>query len=102
MPSGHSLYNSRQWRDRTRRCILLDANYTCADCGMQILKGMHVHHRKELKVAPSLGNEPLNLQPLCVSCHNKAHSKQTFGCDLDGNPIGDHPWNRTSRGDVAK
>ena len=94
MPSGNSFYNTRAWRDRTRRRIMLETNFPCADCGVQLPRGMNLHHRKELKRAPALGHEPMNLMPLCVSCHNRAHGKQ-MGCDVDGNPIGDdHPWNR--------
>ena len=96
-------YHQRAWRDRTRQRVLLEANFTCADCRAQLLRGMHVHHVKELKRAPALGLEPLNLRALCVSCHTRAHGKRAAaGAGIDGHPLDPlHPWNQP-RGEVPK
>ena len=75
-----------------------DGGWQCSRCGISLVglgKGAHVHHRKELKSAPALRSEPLNLMPLCVGCHNASHAemKREDGCDEHGMPLDpSHPW----------
>jgi hypothetical protein len=72
----------------------------CQRCGASLIgkgRGAIVHHRKELGRTPALRSEPLNLQPLCLPCHNITHAYMRRGmkrgCDEDGRPIDpSHPW----------
>jgi 5-methylcytosine-specific restriction enzyme A len=90
-------YKSRAWQ-RARRQALHDAGYRCVRCGGLLAgkgRGAHVHHRKPYLTAPALGTEPLNLTPLCVSCHDIVHHemKSKAQCDIDGLPLDvTHPW----------
>lgn len=93
-------YNKREWQTARRRA-LHDSGYRCQRCGISLVglgKAAHVHHRRELKVAPALRSEPLNLMPLCVGCHNAEHADMKGGkrgCDELGRPIDvSHPWVR--------
>ena len=84
-------YNLAEWK-LARRQALHDHGWQCIRCGISLVgKGMgaHVHHRKELRRAPELRSEPLNLVPLCVGCHNATHAqmKRGGGCDEHGNPL---------------
>ena len=102
-------YKSAAWR-RARRQALHDAGYKCRRCGADLIgkgRGAHVHHRKEYKRAPSIGLEPLNLMPLCVSCHDAEHHAMRQGklapcstaCDIDGRPTdASHPWFESNDG----
>jgi len=94
----HPFYKGRAWQ-HARRQALHDANYRCVRCDTTLVgkgRAAHVHHRKAYAKAPALGIEPLNLQPLCRSCHNAAHAelkRPRARCDEDGRPIDqDHPW----------
>ena len=56
-----------------------------------------MHHRRPYAIAPSIGTEPLNLLPLCVSCHDAEHHRMkgngSVACDVDGRPLdASHPW----------
>ena len=94
-----AFYNSSAWRRKARRQALFDAKYECQRCHASLAnkgRGAHVHHRRPYRVAPSIGLEPLNLVPLCVSCHDAEHHemKSLRGkCDVDGRPLDPrHPW----------
>src|SRR5262245_33398930 len=95
-------YGRYPWK-RTRRLARMAAGFRCNQCGELTLTGLHVHHLKALKRAPALAHEPLNLMPLCGTCHNLEEPRQgkpQRGCDIEGNPLSpDHPWNR---GDTQK
>ena len=92
-------YKSADWQI-ARRQALHDANYLCQRCGVSLVgmgRAAHVHHRKELKRAPALGTEPLNLKAVCLPCHNAEHAtmkgKVSSACDINGLPIdASHPW----------
>ena len=90
-------YNLREWKI-ARHQALHDGGWQCSRCGTSLVGlGMaaHVHHKKELKHAPALRIEPLNLVPLCVGCHNAVHAdtKRKRACDAQGNPTdSNHPW----------
>ncbi|WP_426612915.1 HNH endonuclease [Bradyrhizobium sp. McL0616] len=92
-------YNQREWKI-ARRQAMRDGSWQCGRCGTSLIglgKAAHVHHKKELKRAPALRSEPLNLLPLCVSCHNIEHAEMKSGgkrgCDEHGNPLDtSHPW----------
>ena len=90
-------YDSKAWQI-ARRQALHDANYQCKRCGTSLVgkgKAAHVHHRKPYRAAPALATEPLNLMPLCVSCHDAVHHemKTKAQCDEHGRPLdASHPW----------
>lgn len=92
-------YDTAEW-DVARRQALHDTNYTCQRCGVSLVgkgKAAIVHHRKELKRAPALRSEPLNLEPQCTECHNRTHADikrgMQRGCDEQGRPLDpSHPW----------
>jgi hypothetical protein len=89
-------YGRAAWQ-RARKQALFDANWTCTRCGCSLVglgQEAQVHHRKALKVAPSLGLEPLNLQPLCRRCHTEIEKGGGLGaCTIDGTPTDPrHPW----------
>jgi 5-methylcytosine-specific restriction endonuclease McrA len=90
-------YQSAQW-SRARRQALHDAGHRCTRCGCSLLnkgRAAHVHHRKELKRAPALRIEPLNLAPLCERCHTTVHEleKKPQMTNIDGSPSDPrHPW----------
>ncbi|APG10179.1 hypothetical protein BKD09_17770 [Bradyrhizobium japonicum] len=91
-------YGSAEWQ-RARLQALHDGGWQCQRCGTSLIgKGReaHVHHRKELKRAPSLRSEPLNLMALCRLCHtieHKAPNKPTGNASADGSPTDPrHPW----------
>jgi 5-methylcytosine-specific restriction enzyme A len=93
-----SLYESTRWRQRVRKQVLHNAGHQCARCGTDLSnagKYAHVHHVIPTEHAPQLAFSPLNLEALCVRCHNKAHGRGgAHGCDVNGNPLDpDHPWN---------
>jgi hypothetical protein len=98
-------YGQAAWL-RLRKQAMHDAGWRCERCGCG-LQGLgrraHVHHRKRLKHAPSLGLEPLNLMALCRDCHSMVHGDERAtverGCDVLGNPTGKrHPWNAVPGG----
>jgi 5-methylcytosine-specific restriction enzyme A len=98
----HRFYNKREWQT-ARRQSLHDAGYQCQRCHVSLVglgKAAHVHHRKPYTKAPALRSEPLNLMPLCISCHNAEHHDmrkgiRQRGCDPSGYPIDEnHPWFR--------
>lgn len=95
----HRFYSTAEWR-KARAQALHDFNYQCTGCGISLEnlgRGAHVHHRKSLERAPALRSEPLNLRPLCVTCHTIEHEhiKRPGGCDESGVPThSDHPWNK--------
>ena len=63
-PSSAARGYGYQWK-KLRRQVLADFPF-CFHCG-QLAK--HVDHVKPLRQGGS--HDPSNLQPLCVSCHNK-------------------------------
>ena len=98
---GH-FYDTREW-DRARRQALHDAGPKCVRCGTSLIgrrKTAIVHHKKELKRAPALRSEPLNLEPHCTECHNRTHAEMKNvkrGCDEQGLPLDpSHPWAKRS------
>ena len=97
-------YHKRTWL-KARRQALYDAGYQCQRCGVSLVgkgKAAHVHHRKPLAKAPALATEPLNLQALCVSCHDTVHHamKRKPACDVYGRPLDvNHPSSEQSGGD---
>ena len=52
------------------------AGPSCEICGAS--RKLHVHHKDE----NPFNNDPLNLQTLCPSCHQKSHSPNYMGADL--------------------
>ena len=98
-----AFYDRVEWA-RARKQALHAANYRCQRCGTSLVglgRGVHVHHRKELKAAPALRSEPLNLRSLCRSCHTKEHNeaRRPPAVNVDGTPNDpNHPWFRTSGG----
>ena len=94
-----SFYSTAEWQ-RARRVALIEAGWKCARCGTSLAgkgKGAHVHHRRGLEKAPALRAEPLNLQALCVGCHNAIHAEMkqpaTGGCTVSGSHTDPaHPW----------
>ena len=95
-----SFYDTRAWRDRARKQALHNAGWCCQQCGISLVglgKAAHVHHRKQVKRAPGLRLEPLNLRALCRACHTKQHELEKRivqqSCNLDGSPSDpNHPW----------
>jgi 5-methylcytosine-specific restriction endonuclease McrA len=98
-------YDKRIWRNRVRKQALFDGGYQCDRCGVSLIgKGKgSVHHVKAISTAGVLGFEPLNLKPLCRSCHTATHNELKSGrirsgCDADGYPLSeDHPWYQRDR-----
>jgi predicted HNH restriction endonuclease len=94
-------YDTAEW-NVARRQALHDGGHACARCGTSLIglgKEAHVHHRKELKKAPALRSEPLNLLPLCRTCHTIEHKrKRRSACDEHGRPLDpNHPWFRATQ-----
>jgi 5-methylcytosine-specific restriction endonuclease McrA len=91
------LYDTYAWK-KARRAARIRAAHQCQRCGRSPGKGeLHVHHRRPLKDAPALGLWPMNFAVLCATCHaiiEPPYGKQRFGCDVTGQPLGDHPWNK--------
>jgi 5-methylcytosine-specific restriction endonuclease McrA len=95
-------YLTSAWQ-RARKQALHDAGYQCTRCHASLVgigKRAHVHHRKPYLKAPALAIEPLNLQALCISCHNAVHGeikrgRSSSACGADGRPTDpQHPWFR--------
>jgi hypothetical protein len=89
-------HGSAAWK-KARRVARIDVAHKCQRCGCFLPHGLHVHHKKPISLAPALALEPLNLEPICVSCHNALEPRagsQLSVCDVDGNPLHpEHPWN---------
>ena len=94
-----NFYQHGPWM-KLRRRTRLDGNFTCSRCGEQVFgRELHAHHIKELKRAPALGLEPLNIRLVCQRCHNIEHGRGNEGCDIDGFPLSaNHPWNKAKGG----
>jgi predicted HNH restriction endonuclease len=97
-PAGMAFYDRAEW-GRARRQALHDSGYRCQRCNASLLnlgREAHVHHRrKELRRAPALRIEPLNLMSVCRSCHTALHNeaKRPPAVNVDGMPTDpDHPW----------
>jgi predicted HNH restriction endonuclease len=96
-PAGMAFYDRAEWT-RARRQALHDSGYRCQRCNASLLnlgREAHVHHRKELRRAPALRIEPLNLMSVCRSCHTALHNeaKRPPAVNVDGMPTDpDHPW----------
>ena len=93
-----AFYDRREW-EVARKQALHDSGYKCERCGASLVglrRACHVHHRKELKLAPALRSEPLNLVSLCRSCHTREHNqakRKIAACDEQGRPLDpSHPW----------
>ena len=70
-------YGTAEWQ-KARKQALHDYDWKCTNCGQSLVglgRAAHVHHRKELARAPALRSEPLNLKPLCSSCHNQVEPR---------------------------
>jgi 5-methylcytosine-specific restriction protein A len=91
------IYDRRRWHQQVRKQALLDGNYRCTHCGADLTYGgklAHVHHVIPVKDAPELAFDLFNVEPLCTHCHNKAHGRGVYGCDVHGTPLDpNHPWN---------
>lgn len=73
MATCDPFYKTKAWEIARLQC-LHDYGWRCSNCEKSLVglgRGAHVHHRKELNRSPALATEPLNLLPLCRSCHNK-------------------------------
>ena len=58
-----AFYDRHEW-EAARKQALHDSGYQCQRCGTSLVglgKACHVHHKKELRRAPALRVEPLNL-----------------------------------------
>jgi 5-methylcytosine-specific restriction endonuclease McrA len=102
-PAGMAFYDKREW-NTARRQALHDSGYRCQRCGNSLVglgKACHVHHKKELRRAPALRIEPLNLMSVCRPCHTVLHNeaKRPPAVNVDGTPNDpDHPWFRSTGG----
>ena len=80
-----NFYRSAEWQ-RARKQALHDFDWKCTSCGKSLVglgRAAHVHHRKELAAAPALATEPLNLRPLCRSCHNRIERRLSSEITLE-------------------
>lgn len=60
---------TEKWAN-TRQLKAKEQNFTCEMCGVEVLKGFHIHH----KTYKHLGNEKLeDLMFLCENCHKNIH-----------------------------
>jgi len=99
-PKTRRFYKQPRW-DRVRKEALYLHKYRCARCKTDLSNaGKHaqVHHIIPLERAPHRGFDLLNLEPLCIRCHNKEHGRGhqggVHGCGADGSPLDpNHPWN---------
>lgn len=56
--------------ENTRQLKAKEQNFICERCGVEVLKGFHIHH----KTYKHLGNERLDeLMFLCEDCHKSLH-----------------------------
>lgn len=62
-----SFYNSKQWRNTSKR-ILLQYDYVCAECGGEAVL---VDHIIPIRIDWNKRFDEDNCQPLCKECHNK-------------------------------
>lgn len=84
-----AFYNSTAWR-RLSKTFLLSKNYICERCG---LPADIAHHKQYLNPAnisnPEISMNPVNLESLCLECHNKEHFSSggaiAAGYAFDGN-----------------
>jgi 5-methylcytosine-specific restriction enzyme A len=91
------LYSHPHWVRRVRPQVLLNAGHRCAHCDVDLRDlpacDVHVHHVIPLEHAPELAFDIFNLEAVCTHCHNKAHGRGVWGCDVNGNPLDpSHPW----------
>jgi len=98
-PTERRFYKQPRW-DRVRKEALHIHRYRCARCKTDLRgqgKQVQVHHRIPLERAPHRGFDLMNLEPLCIRCHNAEHGRGHGvhgGCDVNGSPIdASHPWN---------
>jgi len=98
-----AFYDRHEW-EAARKQALHDSGYQCQRCGTSLVglgKACHVHHKKELRRAPALRVEPLNLVSLCRSCHTREHNeaRRPPAVNIDGTPNDpNHPWFQRSGG----
>jgi 5-methylcytosine-specific restriction endonuclease McrA len=93
-----NFYALARWR-KARAQALFDAGYRCQQCGCSLIEddaSPHVHHRKPRARAPAMELEPLNLEAVCIRCHNKIEPRRAIDRPMandDGSPTNaDHPW----------
>jgi len=98
-PKARRFYKQPRW-DVVRNEALRLHKYRCARCKTDLHnagKSANVHHRIPLERAPHRGFDLMNLEPLCIQCHNAEHGRGhgiRSGCDVNGSPIDRaHPWN---------
>ena len=89
MITREQFYKSNKW-ESFRKVIIdqrtdADGYVHCCSCGKPILKkyDLIVHHKKELTEAnvndAMIALNPDNVECICFSCHNKAHSDRWCG-----------------------
>ena len=91
------LYN-RRWSKSAK--LFLKHNPLCVYC-LQVGKTTAaevVDHIKPHLGCLKLFNDPNNRQALCKHCHDSVKAKEeargyAIGCDVNGIPVGKHPWN---------
>lgn len=101
---GHAwkFYKTKQWL-QLKESILEKYHYECQECLKQgkYTEAKNVHHINELKHRPELalneyyidsntGEKKINLIPLCIDCHNKAHGRM---CSSEHKPqLNEERW----------
>lgn len=92
------LYDTRRWRKQS--ALFKIRNPLCVYC-LQVGKTTRadlvdhiVQHLGDIK----LFWDKSNWQALCKQCHDSVKAKEesrgyAVGCDVDGMPVGVHPWN---------
>lgn len=52
-----------------------EANEPCCNCGLEGEGMVTYHHVYTRKAYPELSETKWNMMPVCLTCHNKIHSK---------------------------
>ena len=68
--------NPARWH-RVRKVTLRRCGSKCTKCGSR--RKLHVHHKKQKSIYPSLAYTQSNLTVLCSNCHHKWHKKHGYG-----------------------
>lgn len=102
--ASKKFYRSKAWQ-RARLTALIQAGFrSCIDGSDVSGKGQaHVDHIRELRVAPELALDQLNLRVMSGQQHSQRHGRggdeARQGCDETGWPQGKaHPWNLMRKG----
>ena len=108
MPGFFFVSGQQRIRGRRLQAIrerVLRASPLCVHCQAQgiVRAAVHVDHI----IAVTNGGDDSawddsNRQGLCHACHETKTrkdlgQKQRYGCDVNGYPLGDHPWLKTVR-----